>query len=115
MLAWGALANPWLFPESLRALELPIPGGFLDPSPGLRGAELSCLGERARALCGERLAVVLLKRLMERIVFINTIGVIGQDLNLFQLPDQPRTAFQPVAQAVHRCRVVCPPRYHHMA
>ena len=64
MLARGALANPWLFPESLRALELPIPDGFLDPSPGLRGAELSRLGERARALCGERLAVVLLKRLM---------------------------------------------------
>ena len=54
MLARGALANPWLFPESLRALELPIPGGFLDPSPGLRGAELSRLGERARALCGKR-------------------------------------------------------------
>ena len=64
MLARGALTNPWLFPESLRALELPIPGGFLDPSPELRGAELSRLGERARALCGERLAVVLLKRLM---------------------------------------------------
>ena len=30
----------------------------------MRGAELSRLGERARALCGERLAVVLLKRLM---------------------------------------------------
>ena len=64
MLARGALANPWLFPESLRALELPILGGFLDPSPGLRGAELSRLGERARALCEKRLAVVLLKRLI---------------------------------------------------
>ena len=64
MLARGALANPWLFPESLRALGFPIPGELIDPSPELRGEELSRLGERARALCGERLAVVLLKRLM---------------------------------------------------
>ncbi len=64
MLARGALANPWLFPESLRALGYALPEGLLDPTPERRGAELSRLGERARKLCGERQAVVLIKRLM---------------------------------------------------
>ena len=64
MLARGAMANPWLFPESLHALRCAVPEGFLNPTPRQRGAELSRLGERARALCGERQAVVLIKRLM---------------------------------------------------
>ena len=64
MLARGALANPWLFPESLHALRCEVPEGFLNPTPLQRGAELSRLGERARELCGERQAVVLIKRLM---------------------------------------------------
>lgn len=64
MLARGALANPWLFPESLRALGFAVSEELLDPSPELRGAELCRLGERARELCGARQAVVLLKRLM---------------------------------------------------
>lgn len=64
MLARGALANPWLFSESLRALGFELPESLLNSSPVRRQAELCRLGERAQELCGARQAVVLVKRLM---------------------------------------------------
>ncbi|MDR2529306.1 MAG: tRNA-dihydrouridine synthase family protein [Synergistaceae bacterium] len=64
MLARGALADPYLFPQALSALGYPIPLALKNPTREQRLEQLKRLGERARQFCGTRGAVVLIKRLM---------------------------------------------------
>ena len=64
MLARGALANPWLLPESLNALGYPVPPERLNPPVSARFDAMRRLGESAGRELGEHQAVVLLKRLM---------------------------------------------------
>ncbi len=64
MLARGALANPYLFPRALKALGYAVPDELARPAPEQQIERLRDLGERARSVCGPRLTVVLLKRLM---------------------------------------------------
>ena len=64
MLARGALANPWLLPESLNALGYPVPPELLNPTNESRLEAMRRLGARAGEELGEHQAVVLLKRLM---------------------------------------------------
>ncbi|MBR1671469.1 MAG: tRNA-dihydrouridine synthase family protein [Fretibacterium sp.] len=64
MLARGALANPWFLPEALHKLGFEVPAGRLNPGLKERFEALCRLGDGAKAVVGERQAVVLLKRLM---------------------------------------------------
>ncbi|MDR1733061.1 MAG: tRNA-dihydrouridine synthase family protein [Synergistaceae bacterium] len=63
MLARGALLDPCLFPRALRALGRDIPDEQVFPGAERQIERLKTLGESAKAVCGPRLAVVLLKRL----------------------------------------------------
>ncbi|MDR1873867.1 MAG: tRNA-dihydrouridine synthase family protein [Synergistaceae bacterium] len=62
MLARGALANPYLFPQALHALGRKTRGSA-SPTMEQQVERLRALGNDARDVCGPRLAVVLLKRL----------------------------------------------------
>ena len=64
MLARGALANPWLLPESLDELGYDVPNGHINPANMARLDALRRLGERAKDQLNEHQAVVILKRLM---------------------------------------------------
>jgi tRNA-dihydrouridine synthase len=64
MAARGALADPYLFPSALKALDYPVPSELADPSPEQRLARLRALAFQARALSGPRAAAALLKRLL---------------------------------------------------
>jgi tRNA-dihydrouridine synthase len=64
MAARGALADPYLFPAALRKLGYGVPEESANPPLDRRLAHLRELGERLGEVCGPRVAVVLLKRLL---------------------------------------------------
>lgn len=64
MLARGALANPYLFPLALRARGYDIPLDVTNPDRERRARQLRNLGERVDEVCGPKMALVILKRLM---------------------------------------------------
>ncbi|MDR1379518.1 MAG: tRNA-dihydrouridine synthase family protein [Synergistaceae bacterium] len=64
MLARGALANPYLFPLTLRALGRQVPDELWNPTPEQRFQRLRSLSERSQEVSGLSATLVLLKRLM---------------------------------------------------
>ena len=64
MLARGALANPYLFPQALSALGREVPESDLNPTRESRLLQLRLLGERIREFSGPSHAVVLIKRIL---------------------------------------------------
>jgi len=64
MLARGALANPYLFPQTLSALGREYPMAYVNPTKESRLLQLRLLGERIREVSGPGHAVVLIKRFL---------------------------------------------------
>jgi len=64
MLARGALANPYLFPQALSALGRAHPEAYVNPTKESRLLQLRALGDRIREISGAGHAVVLIKRVL---------------------------------------------------
>jgi tRNA-dihydrouridine synthase len=64
MIARGALANPYIFPQSLATLGYDVPQELEKPTPEHKLERLRALSRQSCEISGPRMTVVLLKRIL---------------------------------------------------